>query len=180
MVNVQDRRDARHASHMNLLERLTQLDRQLSTRLQIRRTGLLRSVLHTIAHTGDSVLWVAILIGLVLAGQSDLAARAALVVGGLALIIGALKLVFRRGRPSDENVRLYFRMDAHSFPSGHAARTAGLAVLFSAFEPALSVAAVIWVVGVSLARVWLGVHFVSDVVVGALIGVGVARVVVAL
>jgi undecaprenyl-diphosphatase len=165
---------------MNLLERLIDLDLRLSARLTMRQAGLSRAALHLVAHTGDSVLWVAISIGLALAGRSDLAGRGMLLVFGLALLVGVLKFAFQRSRPTGERGRLYFRMDAHSFPSGHAARTAGLALLLSRFEPTLGTAAIIWAAGVSLARVWLGVHYLSDVMAGALIGIMAGVIVVAL
>lgn len=165
---------------MDMLERWIDVDRRLSARLTLRRTGFLRVVLHGIAHTGDSVLWVAILIGLALIERTELAMRGAIAVIGLAVSVGVLKLAFRRSRPAGERVRLYFRMDAHSFPSGHAARTMGLAVLFIKFEPTLAIATIIWAACVSLARVLLGVHYVSDVVVGAAIGIGVGAIVAAL
>ena len=68
----------------------------------------------------------------------------------------------------------------YSFPSGHAQNaTVAAGVLLIVFLPALRgrrrtaalLAAVVWVSLVCFSRVGLGVHFVSDVVAGVIVGV---------
>jgi undecaprenyl-diphosphatase len=161
-----------------MLNRLLVLDHSLSARLTMRRAGLLRLALQVVAHTGDGVIWIAFGVGLMLAGQSPLAVRVEVAVCALIAVVAGLKFVFRRRRPTGERGRLYFQMDAHSFPSGHAARVAALAIVFGALHPALAIGMGMWAVLVSLARVALGVHYLSDVVAGALLGVSVGLIVV--
>lgn len=62
-----------------------------------------------------------------------------------------------------------------SFPSGHAAISCMIAVFLSARWPRL--APVFYTVAalVSLSRIYLGLHYPSDVLCGAAIGIGVAR-----
>lgn len=69
-----------------------------------------------------------------------------------------------------------------SFPSGHTqeafALAASLLLLFR--RPPLTVLALIWAAGVGYSRVLLGVHYPSDVIAGALLGVLTGWVVVSL
>ena len=70
--------------------------------------------------------------------------------------------------------------DAHrSFPSGHAGVSAALVASWSASYPRWYVIGpgVLWAAGVAASRVYLGVHYPSDVVVGAVLGTGVALLV---
>ncbi|MFB6272709.1 MAG: phosphatase PAP2 family protein [Salinibacter sp.] len=67
--------------------------------------------------------------------------------------------------------------DAHlSFPSGHAGLSAALATSWSLSYPRWYVigGGAVWATGVALSRVYLGVHYPSDVLVGAALGAGVA------
>lgn len=162
---------------MNLHTKLLDLDHTLSARLTIRQADLLRGLLAGIAHTGDSLLWIMILLGLWFAGERDFAARGAITMFVLVGIVAVLKLRFRRRRPSGERGKLYFEIDAHSFPSGHAARTAGLAVVLGTLNPPLGAALGVWAALVSFARVLLGIHYLSDVMVGIAIGVTVGTIV---
>ena len=63
------------------------------------------------------------------------------------------------------------KLDAHSFPSGHATRVGGLwIVLWSLLPLGGAVALGLWGVGVCISRVALGLHYVGDVLVGVLVG----------
>jgi undecaprenyl-diphosphatase len=60
----------------------------------------------------------------------------------------------------------------YSFPSGHAT-TMGAVAVFAAFAPGfLTIPIIVLTAVVAVSRVMIGVHFPSDVVGGALIGVG--------
>ena len=79
----------------------------------------------------------------------------------------------KRNRPPDP-------AEAHlSFPSGHAGVSAALATSWSLSYPRWYVIApgAVWATGVALSRVYLGVHYPSDVLMGAALGVGVALLV---
>jgi len=82
-----------------------------------------------------------------------------------------LKLIVRRQRPEGEWGAIYRNTDPHSFPSGHAARAILLAVLGLGLGPLwFAVVLVIWGPLVALARVAMGVHFLSDVLAGGFLG----------
>jgi membrane-associated phospholipid phosphatase len=89
------------------------------------------------------------------------------------IIVGLLKNAFKRPRPSGGESRGDIGPDAYSFPSGHASR----AVLISLFiqhvfrlsplARGLIAINLLWFV---LTRVWLGRHYLGDVIVGSLNG----------
>jgi undecaprenyl-diphosphatase len=90
----------------------------------------------------------------------------------LAALVMGLKFIIRRRRPEGDWGSIYRNTDPHSFPSGHAARAFLIAVLAMALGPAgLAIGLWIWAPLVSLARVAMGVHYVSDVVAGSILGV---------
>jgi undecaprenyl-diphosphatase len=133
-----------------------------------------RRLAATFAHSGDSWFW---LLGLAavwasgLPGGRSWALAIAGAIGLLAVAVLALKRLVRRARPEGEWGRIYRATDPHSFPSGHAARAFLLAVLVTGWGPSW-LAPVLWVWAplVGLARVALGVHYVSDIVAGAALG----------
>jgi membrane-associated phospholipid phosphatase len=93
----------------------------------------------------------------------------------LAVIVIAIKFTVRRRRPEGEWGAIYRTADPHSFPSGHAARAFLLAVLAWALGPPwFAWLMVIWAPAVSVARVMMGVHYLSDVIAGMVTGFLVA------
>jgi membrane-associated phospholipid phosphatase len=86
-----------------------------------------------------------------------------------------IKFTVRRKRPEGEWGAIYRNTDPHSFPSGHAARAVLIAFLFLALGPPwLAVLLLAWAPLVSLARVSMGVHYLSDVVAGSILGLVIA------
>ena len=137
------------------------------------RPGAVRTVAAVLAHSGDSWFW---LLGLAVAWwwlparRNCVAIVMASVVVTAALVL-ALKFTFRRRRPEGAWGAIYRATDPHSFPSGHAARAVLLAVLAWGLCPAwVAVLLTVWAPLVALARVAMGVHYLSDVLAGALVG----------
>jgi len=89
----------------------------------------------------------------------------------LAAIVLAIKFTIRRRRPEGEWGAMYRTTDPHSFPSGHAARAILIAVLGIGLGPGwLAILLCIWAPLVALARVAMGLHYLSDIVAGAVLG----------
>lgn len=91
----------------------------------------------------------------------------------------ALKNLVRRNRPFEvlEGVEQAIAVpDKFSFPSGHTAAAFIMATLLSSFFPALTIPAFFWASLVGLSRVYLRVHFPSDVLVGAGLGIACALI----
>ena len=92
-----------------------------------------------------------------------------------------LKYAFDRQRPYvkyPDKVHPIDAEDSPSFPSGHTAAAFSLATSLSITYPKWYVIApsAIWACGVGFARINQGVHYPSDVLTGAAIGVGCAFV----
>lgn len=92
-----------------------------------------------------------------------------------------LKYAFDRQRPFvkyPDKVHPIDAEDSPSFPSGHTAAAFSLATSLSITYPKWYVIApsAIWACGVGFARINQGVHYPSDVLTGAAIGVGCAFV----
>lgn len=103
------------------------------------------------------------------------------------LVVGAKHLV---GRPRPYVHRpVRARADRHqppapgdaylSFPSGHAALSAALVTSWGASYPRWYVLGpgALWATAIALSRVHLGVHYPSDILVGSIVGTGVALLV---
>ncbi len=86
--------------------------------------------------------------------------------------VQVLKHLFGRARPED----ILITSDYGSFPSGHTANAATIAVVAAILFPRVwvYVAGAVWVVLMAFSRTYLHAHWLSDTVGGALIGAGAA------
>lgn len=159
------------------LRRLIEADARLSARLRVaEKPGALRRLAVLLAHSGDSWYWFAALALVWWLSAVWRGFIVQIVVGILATaaVVIVVKFTVRRRRPEGQWGAFYRRTDPNSFPSGHAARMAMLAVAGFAFgHPWFGLALLFWAPLVALARVAMGVHYVSDVTAGMLIGLGV-------
>ncbi len=162
------------------LRSLLELDARLSDQLRVaEKPGFLRSISVLFAHSGDSWFWGAALIIAWFFSNGEWRKWEVVEffgISGLAAVVLVVKFLVRRERPAGEWGNIYRITDPHSFPSGHAARAFLIAMIATAFAPVGWLALVLWIWAplVALARVAMGVHYVSDVLVGALLGVLVA------
>jgi membrane-associated phospholipid phosphatase len=155
--------------------KLLELDARLSARTRVaERPGLLRTVAAFLAHSGDSWFWWAGLTLLWWRGNAfwrPWALTVLLSIIALAVIVLVIKFSIRRRRPEGDWGGLYRTTDPHSFPSGHAARATLIAVLAIGLGPWwLAILLCAWMPMVSLARVAMGVHYLSDVAAGVVLG----------
>ncbi len=133
-----------------------------------------------LAHAGDGALWLGIgLVALIAGRPTDrwVLAPIAAAVALTALLVTAIKFSARRRRPEGSASARWSslpRYDVYSFPSGHAARVACIALCASSVYPGARLPLLAWAVGVCLARVALSAHYLFDVLVGAILGGAVA------
>ena len=155
---------------------ILELDARLSGQMRVaEKPGALRAISVFFAHSGDSWFWAIGLIALWLSGNTFWKEWAVVQLAGisvLAVLVIIIKFLVRRRRPEGEWGGIYRNTDPHSFPSGHAARAFLIAVISAGLGPDwLAVFLWIWAPLVSLARVAMGVHYVSDVVAGGVLGI---------
>ena len=160
---------------MNLRSILA-LDARLSEQMRVaEKPGALRSIAVFFAHSGDSWFWgAALIIAWFLSNSSwkQWEAVEFLGISLLAVLVIGIKFLVRRRRPEGEWGGIYRNTDPHSFPSGHAARSFLIATLALGLVPGwLAVILWIWAPLVAVARVSMGVHYLSDIVAGAMLGV---------
>ncbi|MFC7331266.1 phosphatase PAP2 family protein [Marinactinospora rubrisoli] len=142
------------------------------------RTAALTPIALLLHHVGEwpgtGVLVAAVAVPLLAARRWS----AALLVAGSWLVTSAvlvplLKDVFDRVRPAEQLVP----MDSPAFPSGHAAFAAVLGMALVAVVPRhrgwVLAGALVWTALMAWSRIYLGVHWLSDTVAGALLGWGV-------
>jgi undecaprenyl-diphosphatase len=96
---------------------------------------------------------------------SALANVAALSVAGL------IKKATQRARPFERRW-FYFPQDRYSFPSGHSVRMGAIAVVVAGLYPHWALPSFALALLVAACRVLVGVHYLTDVTVGLLLGLG--------
>lgn len=158
------------------LENILKIDADLSNRMRVaEKPGTLRTLSAFLAHSGDSWFWAAGLAVLWFTGEPFWKKWALVIFGSiavLAVMVLSIKFSVKRRRPDGEWGLLYRSTDPHSFPSGHAARSFLIGTLaIELGPPGLALVLVIWAPLVALARVAMGVHYVSDILAGALLGI---------
>ena len=159
-------------------QKILQFDEKFTKRLSIaNKPGPLRRIAILFAHSGDSWFWGLGLVLLWWLGDETWKARAVAMILGIfvtAILVFIIKFTVRRKRPAGDWGNVYRKTDPHSFPSGHAARVAMLAVVAVGLGPAwFGILLLTWAPLVILARVAMGVHYLSDVLAGALLGVAI-------
>jgi undecaprenyl-diphosphatase len=147
------------------------------------RTAALTDVVRVITWAGSAFLLVPLALIACLAfaraGLRRAALAVALSLGGAMLISDWVKLLVSRPRPPVEHLQA---ITSSSFPSGHAMQAGAfwfslvLAMPAAGASPKLTrVAAslaLLIVLAVAASRVYLGVHYPADVIVGILLGAG--------
>ena len=134
-----------------------------------------------VTHAGDTVTYTVICIvmagAMLLSKRYMLAVGAVMAIGGNSILNPSLKAIFERVRPVHEHGLAV--ANGWSFPSGH---TSGAVVTYGImayillrltprqWHPAILVSALSLAFTIACSRVFLQVHYLSDVIAGALSG----------
>jgi undecaprenyl-diphosphatase len=161
------------------LDSILELDARLSSQMRVaEKPGALRSIAAFFAHSGDSWFWAIGLFAMWISGHSFWREWAVVQLGSISVLAVAVLLIkfrIKRKRPEGEWGSIYRSSDPHSFPSGHAARAFLIATIAAGLGPSwLALVLWIWAPLVALARVAMGVHYLSDIVAGAVFGIVIA------
>jgi len=129
---------------------------------------------------GDGWLWLATAALLAASGNRGLSVLAAgTVAAGIAnAVLVCVKARVRRARPCerarpqsfDVGPLAWFPSDRFSFPSGHALNSFAIGSVIALAFPVAAVPVVAVAASVAASRVVLGLHWLSDVLAGALVG----------
>lgn len=87
------------------------------------------------------------------------------------------KNTLRRQRPAETLnafTALVVASDKFSFPSGHTSAATLYAAIIYQYFPIIGVCLLVWAAGVGASRVILGVHYPSDILAGATLGLSIA------
>lgn len=165
---------------MEMIEWLLHLDGQILLWIQELRTDWLTAFFTAVTHLGDAgALWILAGVALLIPKKTrrdGIAVLAALLVTFIVVNL-ILKPVIARTRPYEviEGLRLLVS-PAHdySFPSGHSSSSMAAAVAMAGALPrrmrVIGWCAVVLAVLICISRLYIGIHYPSDVLVGAAIG----------
>ncbi|MBN9108138.1 MAG: phosphatase PAP2 family protein [Pseudonocardia sp.] len=164
------------------LRRIDVWDREISRRIAARPPGAVDTVMKTLSPAANhGVLWfaVAAVLGSRRGAGRKAAQRGVLSIAGASLTANAvLKPLLPRRRPAARELPAYQTIadppTSSSFPSGHAASAAAFATAVALESPRRGLVVAPLAAAVAYSRVHVGVHWTSDVVVGAALGSGVA------
>lgn len=161
---------------MSTMGTLARWDRDASLACNRANHRLVGSVFALASRLGDGWCWFALMATLPLvAGPAGArTALAMLVTGAVATALYKLmKRLIHRPRPCEADPTVHLTvppLDRFSFPSGHTLHAVSFTVLACDAHPAL-----LWLLApfaalVALSRLVLGLHYLSDVMVGAALG----------
>jgi undecaprenyl-diphosphatase len=125
---------------------------------------------------GDGALWYSLLVVVLLFGGDErfaAAGSASLAVSlGIGLFLGLKRLTNRR-RPCEIQTHCWSTLlppDQFSFPSGHTITAFAFCIPMVLHYPQLTPGLLFCAFSIGLSRILLGMHFLSDVVAGAILG----------
>lgn len=159
----------------SLLERLDARDRALFHRCTFLTTSsrLARWFWLLLTHAGGAgCTIIAAIAPLLVGGPLVPAARRALATLVLShLLVQMVKRTVARPRPSRgaAGVSLAAEPDRFAFPSGHSAAAMSVALAYAVAHPSLAAPLLLLAALVGMSRVFLGVHYPGDVLVGQLL-----------
>ena len=163
---------------------LQQFDDRILLNLQNHRTpaktGLFLFLSNTVNY-GNMGIPAGLLVAGITGHDKQMRQNAVYIAGSTAstfLATALLKFIIKRPRPFIRNLHIVpvYRAGYYSFPSGHTSTSVSTATALSVAYPKWYVIApaVLWASSIGYSRMYLGVHYPTDVAGGGFLGAGTA------
>jgi undecaprenyl-diphosphatase len=166
-----------------MLKTIGEFDRRAMGWMFRRRTGFLTPIFQALTVTAWGGAWAIVVVSLYFAVRLEIFPehrsllidflQAAIAPGAAWLVVSAIKRRWRRKRPFqaiEGYAALTWASLDDSFPSGHAASAFAFLTLLAGTRPELVPYVGVWATAIAFSRFYLGVHFPSDIAIGALVG----------
>ena len=142
---------------------------------QLSKNTIILNFFIFISWLGNGKIWYLIIFFIPFISATGIKISAELIIFGLmgTIIYKILKRIINRPRPYKMNQSINLGgkiLDQFSFPSGHTLHSVIFSLILIFYFPVFTEILLIFTLLIALSRVILGMHFPSDVFVGAIIG----------
>lgn len=147
------------------------------------RSKFLDYIMYRVTHLGSATFASVLMFSFIFFGNKNIkniGIEIFVVLGISQIIVHSLKRILSRERPYKilEQLNTFgINLKDYSFPSGHSAASFSLATTIALNIPRLSIIVFFLAILVAVSRIYLGVHYPTDVAAGIIIGLSTSLIV---